>query len=965
MKKYWPILIFLFCLLSIPLEAGVEKLASCDQSDFIIHTWGGGPLLAKVFDAISVLMYGETGYKGLLMLGLTVGGFAACLVALSKGSFESLISHWFFPAILICGVILAPRDKIIIKDHLMSKSASEQFGSVWVVKDVPYIMKLFCSTVSTMSYRFTQGLERVTHGVDDSTYNWTGHIYAGDTLFQAGKVQINNPFLERNIHNFVYDCVFNDISMEVPLYTKKDLWQENDILNFLIPRTSIWLSTRQTDNNGETKPVRCNKAIEQIKSEFDRMEMGGPLSKFSRMKGNVNSDLKTTIFGEISSDAQQLMGLRNTALSNHRKLLQQSYMIDSTHKALDPNAYATKKAEQVHKQSQGILGAMGAKSIVAMKNFFEAIVYLAFPIVLILSVCSLGFRSLMTWAQFLMWIALWPPFFVIVNFLLNTTWDLRVEKLFGSSEVGLTMFSSSGLADLYSSMESIAAGALFSVPFLAFAIVKGGVSTMMHLAGTLNAPAQGAATQAAHEQVSGNYSVGNFSYGNENISSRNMLKWDGTPSLAQGSMTHKSGTMQATLGDDGSLVLDKPQGNFGADINASQVYGQGINTQYNESSSRVLTASDNMSSAYQNSANAGASFLNSLGRDDAFSHLTSQSEQDAATSLYNSTEQQVNDFAETYGVSRTQVVEAGARLNAGLNLKGFGLGGSFSANGSMRDDSGEQVAQRDSELKSITENMQHLQQYTMQNAHSKSLTATQRASQDFSDQLSKTESWTEQYQEARSDHEGWTKLKQDYDSQDVSAKQSLNNEFSSYLVEKYDDISKVNQVLGRPQEFSENIGDFTTKKQQEMLLSNLENKQNETKIEINSSQWNSKDFQKHGVTMPESRTIKDKVTSAMGKRPDTQSERESLKDYYEQKKNYHKSEKTIQAKESIENHKQELAKTKVSQYKKDQIKDQAENETILGQSGRMGKEFLKGDASALLGGAGALIRKALNKNKKG
>ncbi len=941
MKKYWPLVVLALTLLSIPLQAS-ERIPDIHQSDFIIHTWGGGPLLAKVFDAISVLMYGESGYHGLLIISLTIGGFAACIIAFSKGSFEAILSHWFFPAILICGVIFAPKDKIYIKDHLISKSISEKYGSVWVVKDVPYVMKLFCTTVSTMSYRFTHGLERVTHSVDDSTYNWTGHIYAGDTLFQAGKVEINNPFLERNIHNFVYDCVFNDISMESPAYTKKDLWYAKDILGFLIPHTSIWLSTRQTDNHGETKPVRCRKAAADIKEKFDQMEMGGPLSQFSRTNQDLNHELKTSIFGEISSDAQMLMGLKNTSLANHKTLLQQTYMIDATQKSLDPQLYATKKAEQVHKASQGILGAMGAKSIVAMKNFFEAIVYLAFPVVLILSICSLGFRSLMTWAQFLIWISLWPPFFVIVNFLLNTTWDLRVNKLFGSSEVGLTIFSSSGLADLYTSMESIAAGALFSVPFLAFAIVKGGVSSMMQLAGTLNAPAQGAATQAASEQVGGNYSVGNFSYGNENINSKSMMKWDETAALSQGSMTHKSGTLQTTLGDDGSLVLDKPQGNFGADINASQVYGQGINAQYNESTSKMRSASENTNQAFQIASHAGVSFMDSLNQDHTFSHLQSKSEQDLASELYNKTDQQITDFTENYGVSKAQVIDAGARLHAGLDIKGFGVGGSFSTNSSLRDDTSEQVAKRDSELASITKNIQSLQQYTDHFSETDNLSATQKASQDYSEQLSKTECWTKQYQDSIAENKVWSDLKQEYESQDLSAKHSLNNEFSNYMVEKYKDIGQVDQVLSDPQKMIREIQEFTSEKQQEMAQSNrhksLINKENNDMHAASKQLENTlggsqiKDYVKNSVSIP-----------------DLRQKGSGIKRNYQ---NIHEQEleNMIQAQGKIDQNKKQLGKTKVSEEKKEAVKNQAENETVVEQSERM----LKGIGN----GVGKIAKKA-------
>lgn len=956
MRKYYPLFFLLLCFFSLPLE-GAEKITEDIQlPNFIIHTWGGGPFLAKVLDALSVLLYGTKEFKGLLLIGLTIGGFTVCITAIAKGSFEFFLSHWFFPSLLIFGIILVPKDKVYIKDHMIAKSGSTQFGTVWVCKDLPYIMKVFCSTVSTMSYRLTHGLERVTHAVEDSKYNWTGHIYAGDTLFQAGKIRINNSSLESNIHNFVYNCVFNDISMQNPVYTKHDLMHAKDIVSYLIPRTSVWLSTRQTDSSGETKSVRCKKAIENIQVAFGNMEIGSGASKIAKTLSKatntsleVNDALKTKIFGEISSGAKDLMGLKTQSLENHKKLLQQSYMIDATHNALDPKAYATKKAEQIHMQSQGILGAMGAKSIVAMKNLFEGIVYMSFPIILLLGICFMGFRSLVTWASFLVWINLWPPFFVIINFMLNTTWDYRMSNLFGTkADVGFTMFSSSGLAELYTSMESIAAGALFSVPFLAFAIVKGGVSSMMHLAGTLNAPAQGAATQSANEQVSGNYSLGNFSYGNENISSRHMLNWNDTPTLSQGSMGHNDGHFGSKVDTSGNLIISKAQSNFGADISLDEAYGKTLNEQFLESKSKSHNASESMNASFSAAAHSGKSFMDTLGKDDSFSHLQSKAEQDSATETFSKTEQQLLDFSENYGVSRDQAIKMGSMARAGLDIGKFGsIGGSIDTSENSSRSSSELFAMKQNEAEQIGENLQKLRQYTESDSRTQNLSASQKASADFGEQLSKTDSWTAQYQEAQTNMDSWNEAAQNYESLGLSGKQNLNNAFTKHLLDNKD-IGDVKNVINNPEELREAVHDFATvtKGKNNQNFEELSKKINEKMVTLGSENKMVK-----GQKIERNTNISEKAKVDAGLHaPSEWSEKYKSFDTEHKAKSPDDNWKNhIKAQEQIDEKKVEMSKTKVSQERKDEIKDRALNETIFKQGsgmktvqgiGKIGKQVL-------------------------
>mgnify|MGYP001952483092 FL=1 len=137
MKKFGVLAaILIFCLLGVPLEA---KTISTDHLH--IHTYGGGALLEKVFNAISMLMYGKSGFSGILKFCAIIGGFGALIIAMAKGSWEALLTNWFFPAILIFCVIMAPTDTIYIKDHLVPKAGSTTERPVYKVDNVPFFLK--------------------------------------------------------------------------------------------------------------------------------------------------------------------------------------------------------------------------------------------------------------------------------------------------------------------------------------------------------------------------------------------------------------------------------------------------------------------------------------------------------------------------------------------------------------------------------------------------------------------------------------------------------------------------------------------------------------------------------------------------------------------------------------------------------------------------------------------------------
>jgi hypothetical protein len=662
------------------------------------------------------------------------------------------------------------------------------------------------------------------------------------------------------------------------------------------------------------------------------------------MNSSSQDALKSKIFGEISSEANLLKGLKDSAMADHSKLMKQSLMIDSTQKALSPKAYATLKAEQMHKQQQGILGAMGAKSIVAMKNFFEAIVYMSFPIILLLALGLMGFRTILTWLQFLVWISLWPPFFVIVNFVLNATWDMRVAKVFGAVDVGLSIFSSHGLADLYSSMESIAAGALFSVPFLAFAIVKGGVGSMMQLAGTLNAPAQSAASQAASERVSGNYSAGNIQWQNENIGSTSMYQRNENPWLQQGGMSYKQGNMTTSMGSDGSTIIQKGMSNVGADISIGEAYGTGLQKQYSESEQNVQSKTDGYNHSWQETGNAGSSMMNALGSDHTFSNLTSKSEQDSATSLYQQTEQQAQDICNNYGLSRSSAIELAAKAGMGIPLKGvFDAGGSASTSTGTSHSDAESFAEKDSEFRSLNDNIQKLQQFTNQNTDQENLSNTQRASQEFSRNLQESVASTEQLSTAQSNHQSYQEVHDEYRKGSSDTKQNLNNEFVDAMLVKYDDSTAVGRMLQKPEELQQNIREFSSNKVNKMVESKLDNVGTEVQNMHDNSKVVSNEFSKDTGKPIKASSVRTNVEKELKTRGEIEAGYDRLDEKYQAKDKASEDFKKnhINAQEQIDAKKAELHKTKVSDEHKQEVKSEAKEYVGKTVAENTGKQFGK------------------------
>lgn len=770
-----------------------------DRKNVAIHTYGGGESLGSVFRAISMLIYGNSSsgvgktFEGILRIVLIIGGFAAVLLAFSKESFNPLIKSWLLPTLFIMGVLLVPRKTVYIQDHLIPKSADSKYSALIKVDDVPYFLAEFASLASTLSYKFTGALEDVTHGVNDSIYNWTGHIYAGETLFQAGKVKINNSLVEENFRSYCRECVYRDIG--IGIYTKDELKAAPDLFAFLTKHASNLRSVRFRFDDGQVQWIPCSESIKQIKERFDRAQVGGPLTK---LRGKEVGNAPEILFGEIGNEASFLLSQSAQGSDQIKNLMKQQIAIDLIQEEIPGtlNSFAVKRAELLAQSNEKILGAKGVRSVVKMRNFFEGAIYIVFPLVLVFALIpSWGIKALVNWLQFVLWINIWPPFYVAINFFLSGDWKYNLARKFGTKTLDLTLFTSSGLSDLYSSMETTAAVALFFTPFISWAIMKGGVGSMVHLASSLSAPDQSSAAASAQEQTSGNYTFGQTSFDNKSLYSDSRFKQDVSPQLRGGTVSLSEGLTDFSYApEEDRFMMKQGRSQFrDVDLSHNKTFSQSLQSQLQNSENFTREKSFNLSDSVSKTTNSALGLVESLSEGSQLGTNLSQQDLSSWQEMTTNTKSKLDDYCHTWGVDQRQAIEEAVRVSVGLPVVG---GSGISGSQSVGKLSSDQLSHRISDAENLSKNFQELNQYSTSDLINDTSSKDARSHLDFTESWNRTQTEGDQFRVAQTNQEAWSEVVSGVQSNSLSLGENLNDRYVNFLMDKHHhDPKEVQRIL--------------------------------------------------------------------------------------------------------------------------------------------------------------------------
>lgn len=638
------------------------------MGNLTVITYGGAESLQMLFNA-TVMLFGDGGIiRPLGFIIAVIGGFWAIAKAFLSPQIDAFIIHYIFPLIIIPSFLMVPKTTVKIEDAL-------QIGVSYSVDNVPLFLARVAEITSTIGYKITVAMESVMHLPNDMSYSKTGMIFGAESSLDISKYKITDGTLEQNFNKFAKQCIAYDLALG--RYSLDDLKKTKDLLNFLKTNTSKVRMIRYfdpalgTSNQSDSKQgsyITCKQAAEL----------------FSKKLGNEKAYFeKHHILKHLPMTFQYLTGLSK----ENQDLICQQIMISAVSNGIASANLAKMRAETQQKNTYQTMGSIAGKNLIAMRGVLEALIYGSFILMVPLMLLPLGIKYLFAWIKLTVWIQLWPPFYVILNYLMHINAKMQATSM-GITD--LTMFTSQGLYELHENIAATAGYLSLSVPFIAYALLEGS-QAFVHLAGSLASPAQAAATGAAAELSSGSYSFGNTSVGQMSYQNTSAHQLSTAPSLSEGFMrenkgdhalTHTFGSGKTAIEQNGSRLLTQ--------MSDEKAITQALQNNLNKSQSHNETAQLNYSDTVGKSARAVQDFSSHIGQSTSSSQGFSEQESYGVNESCGYINNAATSFASSHGISINQASDllyrAGASVSAGLpNIIGIGSEISAGHNQSVSD----------------------------------------------------------------------------------------------------------------------------------------------------------------------------------------------------------------------------------------------------------------------------------------
>jgi conjugal transfer mating pair stabilization protein TraG len=747
----------------------------------IIYTYGGGDILYNLFQGIAKLHNG-----GFLKTLFAIGGMVGFTLAMLKTFFSNqsigeLVRSWFLPLVIGYGLIFLPRTHIMIKDIVTQNTKS--------VDNVPYGVSLIASLTSKIGYTITEGIETVLHTSHSPTYNKTGHIFAGEHMMDIANYTWENPTAEQNMRNFVVNCITYDVMLG--RYSLDKLRSSNDLWPYIKERTSknrgiYWIEASDAPHTKEPKYCSCRDAAVKLNDS---------------MNSEVSKKQKNDLFKNLPGAFQALTAKSNAATT----LLRQQLMLHSLVDGVESKAtslglghdFAVQRAYLQQQSTMHIAGGLAGKSVVIIRAIFEALILVSFIFVIPMLAFPNGLAFFGRWAEMVVWINFWPPIYAVLNFILQSAAQSRAAAI----GTDLTLSTATPLANLYQDMVAYAGWASLFVPVLAYMILKGGMSSFVHIAGNMMQASQGAAGAAAQEQVTGNYSYGNVSMDNLQYNTASMNQQGVAAHLRDGYMQESTGNYDMTYGSDGA-VMDQKVSHLPVSFSVASSLSGGFQRR----------AETSLQSAYSD----GASYSSSIG--DAIRELSSldhhvgtQSSSTSGQTLSQDHSVQhsaqkvqsyAQDLSERYGISEDRAMQLMVGINPVTGLKnlvskapvigeaasGFmdaiGLSGDVSYRGGASRNQVFEDAHRMAHSQDFQENMSKVQHFGEQQQISEGMDKSSRLSDGVSSSFEQARNHQKSMSQHLSASEHYSKQATYARDNSVRMDQNYNDQFWSFVEKK-------------------------------------------------------------------------------------------------------------------------------------------------------------------------------------
>ncbi|AIL13435.1 hypothetical protein IM40_07940 [Candidatus Paracaedimonas acanthamoebae] len=539
-----------------------------------IYTLGGGEIFSLIFNGIASLISGAEGHKGILFnpfvrIGAMTGLLVAIVQTLWRDQME-IIRSFFMPFIVMLFVVLTPTTTVHIIDNFVGRKD-------YVVAHVPFGLGFVAGLFSQIGQEITEKMEQVFSLPDDLKYHKTGAVFASNLLKNSRIFHIVDENVAENMRGFVTQCVVYD-AMLGRKYTFQHLKNTEDIWTLVTSDPSPVRAFLWQEAGKKSEIVTCKIGAEKLNKLFER-EIDKTATFFGKKLFKTNGNTPINFKAEIYKYLPVSFSYLIDSAKNAQEIIKQQIMIHSVLDSIEnksvalgnaPNV-ALRKAYLQQRNTNASLGELAADTLPVMKILLEAIIYVAFLVAFPLVLMPWGWKVFKAWLELVVWIQCWAPLYAVLNMIMTIygrSQSLSLSAL--EKGHGMTIANSVGLMDFHADLSAMAGWAAISIPFLAGALVKGGVSAFNTLATHLGGVSQSVASKAGDELTSGNYSLGNVSLGTVQAHNTNMNQHILSGSWHSGAFTQNDGRIQEITTAEGAQIMDEKISSLASNMNVSE-----------------------------------------------------------------------------------------------------------------------------------------------------------------------------------------------------------------------------------------------------------------------------------------------------------------------------------------------------------------------------------------------------------
>ena len=500
---------FLFLLLSL----SISLFATNYEGE--IYTWGYGELIKNVLDSIHMLVNGS-GLASIFKIAMGIGFLLFAFKKATDGRGNPAIEFGKFMlfATAVWYLFLnAPNDakhRYVITDKVTNQQ--------WVVEEIPTGIGEPLSIITTFEDRVIAAMEKVFSLPQSISYRNSGFGFPLRDQYVLGQLSTPDIYFTQTFKAFITNCTINEItdgSKDI-----KAIVTANDLLSALNPDGDSRLTKIYSQSDPDGKTVQCTEAYNYITDFLNTHN-----DDFVKLAAARLRTISQTLLNRTNAVPQLFFNIGESA----RDYINQNFLINLTKTAFSAAAaesglsstqiaYATAIAKQNMQNKFAVSGILAREYIPIIKGVLLSLIVALSWIIALLALIHLDFRYISMYFTLLLWLMLWSPIFVILNYL----GDTYVAKIFSqiTRDTGqvLTMYNFNFVNSKVTNTLGWLGYLSWLVPPLAFAIAKaserGFVNFASSIAQTASAGASAGASAVTSKgtQATPEYRVGDTIY---------------------------------------------------------------------------------------------------------------------------------------------------------------------------------------------------------------------------------------------------------------------------------------------------------------------------------------------------------------------------------------------------------------------------------------------------------------------